>query len=129
MKNIVAALAALFFPSPYQVATEAGPVGDQLPVEQMADSTSHPYWTLPAWRVDQFRLLASCESHGQLDAVNRTGTFRGLLQFSRVTWESVGGSGDPAEATFEEQVWRGHVLQERSGWGQWPHCSVAVGLR
>ena len=57
------------------------------------------------------------------------GTFRGLLQFARTSWEGVGGTGDPAEASYEEQVWRGHLLQLEQGWGAWPVCSRKAGLR
>lgn len=45
------------------------------------------------------------------------------------TWRSVGGSGMPHEASRSEQIKRGKILQERSGWGQWPACSRKLGLR
>ncbi|MGY1591282.1 ubiquitin-like domain-containing protein [Geodermatophilus sp. SYSU D00708] len=66
--------------------------------------------------------LAKCESGGRPDAVSSTGTYRGLYQFSRATWAAVGGSGDPAAASAEEQTRRAQILYERSGAGQWPHC-------
>jgi resuscitation-promoting factor RpfB len=66
--------------------------------------------------------LAKCESGGRPDAVSSTGTYRGLYQFSRSTWAAVGGSGDPAAASAEEQTRRAQILYERSGAGQWPHC-------
>ncbi|MGY1639781.1 ubiquitin-like domain-containing protein [Geodermatophilus sp. SYSU D00703] len=66
--------------------------------------------------------LAQCESGGRVDAVSSTGTYRGLYQFSRSTWAAVGGSGDPAAASAEEQTRRAQILYERSGAGQWPHC-------
>ena len=46
----------------------------------------------------------------------------GLYQFSRETWASVGGSGDPAAASAAEQTRRAQMLYARSGAGQWPEC-------
>ena len=66
--------------------------------------------------------LAKCESGGRPNAVSGTGTYRGMYQFSRSTWNAVGGSGDPAAASAEEQTKRAQMLYARSGAGQWPHC-------
>jgi uncharacterized protein YabE (DUF348 family) len=63
--------------------------------------------------------LARCESGGRPDAVSASGTYRGLYQFSRQTWAGVGGSGDPAAASVEEQTMRAQMLYARSGAGQW----------
>jgi hypothetical protein len=66
--------------------------------------------------------LRDCESGGDYTAVSSDGLYRGAYQFSWSTWASVGGSGDPAEASPEEQDYRARVLYERSGRGQWPVC-------
>ena len=66
--------------------------------------------------------LAKCESGGRPNAVSGTGTYRGMYQFSTSTWASVGGSGDPAKASADEQTYRAQLLYKRSGAGQWPHC-------
>lgn len=66
--------------------------------------------------------LAQCESGGRPNAVSATGRYRGMYQFSQATWNSVGGAGDPAAASVEEQTHRAQVLYQRSGAGQWPHC-------
>ncbi|MBM7807371.1 putative ribosomally synthesized peptide with SipW-like signal peptide [Geodermatophilus bullaregiensis] len=63
--------------------------------------------------------LAQCESGGRPDALSSTGKYRGLYQFSRTTWESVGGVGDPAAASVAEQTLRAQMLYARSGAGQW----------
>jgi uncharacterized protein YabE (DUF348 family) len=63
--------------------------------------------------------LAQCESGGRPNAVSSTGKYRGLYQFSTSTWASVGGSGDPAAASAEEQTMRAQMLYNRSGAGQW----------
>ncbi len=66
--------------------------------------------------------LAACESGGRPDAVSSTGRYRGMYQFSQGTWNSVGGAGDPAAASADEQTYRAQLLYQRSGAGQWPHC-------
>lgn len=67
---------------------------------------------------DDFARLAQCESGGNPRAVNPAGYY-GLYQFSIPTWRSVGGTGNPADASVEEQTARAKALQARSGWGQW----------
>ncbi|SET46146.1 resuscitation-promoting factor [Geodermatophilus poikilotrophus] len=66
--------------------------------------------------------LAACESGGRPTAVSGTGKYRGMYQFSQGTWNAVGGSGDPAAASADEQTYRAQLLYQRSGAGQWPHC-------
>jgi resuscitation-promoting factor RpfB len=66
--------------------------------------------------------LAQCESGGRPNAVSGTGKYRGMYQFSQATWNAVGGSGDPAAASADEQTYRAQLLYQRSGAGQWPHC-------
>jgi uncharacterized protein YabE (DUF348 family) len=66
--------------------------------------------------------LARCESGGNPRAVNPTGKYRGLYQFSLSTWRSVGGQGDPIDNSAGEQTYRAKLLYNRSGAGQWPHC-------
>jgi uncharacterized protein YabE (DUF348 family) len=63
--------------------------------------------------------LAQCESGGRPDAVSASGKYRGMYQFSTATWAGVGGSGDPAAASVEEQTMRAQMLYARSGAGQW----------
>lgn len=70
-----------------------------------------------------WRGLAKCESGGNPQAVNPAGYY-GLFQFSLSTWASVGGSGNPVDASVAEQLHRARVLQARSGWGQWPVCGA-----
>jgi len=63
--------------------------------------------------------LAKCESGGNPRAVNPSGKYRGLYQFSMSTWAGVGGSGDPIDASPDEQTYRAQLLYQRSGAGQW----------
>jgi hypothetical protein len=66
--------------------------------------------------------IASCESGGDPTAVSADGAYHGLYQFDYGTWESVGGSGDPAAASPEEQTYRAALLYARSGSSPWPIC-------
>ncbi|WP_104525847.1 resuscitation-promoting factor [Blastococcus atacamensis] len=66
--------------------------------------------------------LARCESGGRPNAVSASGKYRGMYQFSQSTWNAVGGTGDPAAASADEQTYRAQLLYNRSGAGQWPHC-------
>ena len=66
--------------------------------------------------------IASCESGGDPTAVSSDGSYRGKYQFDFGTWESVGGSGDPAAAPEAEQDYRAALLYSRSGSSPWPVC-------
>ena len=66
--------------------------------------------------------IAQCESGGDPRAIGGGGAYRGLLQFDMGTWQSVGGQGDPVNASPAEQYKRGAILYARSGAGQWPVC-------
>lgn len=69
--------------------------------------------------------LAQCESGGNPTVVNPAGPYYGLYQFQQSTWESVGGTGLPSEASPDEQTMRAKMLYEAVGgnWqSQWPEC-------
>ena len=66
--------------------------------------------------------IAACESGGDPTAVSAGGTYRGLYQFDQATWESVGGTGDPAAASPAEQSMRAAILYSQSGSSPWPVC-------
>lgn len=72
--------------------------------------------------------IARCESGGNW-AINTGNGFYGGLQFTLGSWHGVGGEGYPNEASREEQIARGQMLQARQGWGAWPACSAKLGLR
>jgi LysM repeat protein len=71
--------------------------------------------------------LAACESGGNW-AINTGNGYYGGLQFSLSSWQAVGGSGLPSDASREEQIARGEQLRARQGWGAWPSCSAKLGL-
>ena len=66
--------------------------------------------------------IAACESGGDPEAVSSDGSYMGLFQFDQGTWESVGGTGLPTEASAEEQEYRAALLYSRSGSSPWPIC-------
>lgn len=66
--------------------------------------------------------IAACESGGDPSAVGGGGAYRGKYQMSPSTWASVGGDGDPSEASEAEQDRRATKLYARSGASSWPAC-------
>ncbi len=73
-------------------------------------------------KAEAWAKVRECESGGNYQAIGGGGLYRGAYQFSQATWESVGGTGDPAQASPEDQDYRARLLYERSGSGQWPYC-------
>jgi hypothetical protein len=81
--------------------------------------------SLPPVSVSERRTLAriaQCESGGNPRAVGGGGRYRGLFQFDYGTWAGVGGHGDPAAASVEEQYRRAAVLLRNRGRSPWPVC-------
>jgi peptidoglycan hydrolase-like protein with peptidoglycan-binding domain len=70
--------------------------------------------------------IAQCESGGDITAVSPSGQYRGKYQFSQETWESLGGTGDPAEAEESVQDTFAAQLYAERGLAPWPACSAAV---
>lgn len=71
--------------------------------------------------------LAECESGGDWGIDTGNG-YRGGLQFSQSTWEAYGGSGNPADASREQQIAVAENVLDGQGWGAWPACSSQLGL-
>ncbi len=72
--------------------------------------------------------LAMCESGGNW-SINTGNGYYGGLQFSLSSWRAVGGTGYPNQASREEQIARGQMLQSKQGWGAWPACTAKLGIR
>ena len=66
--------------------------------------------------------IASCESGGDPTIVSADGTYRGKYQFDYGTWESMGGTGDPAAAPEVEQDYRAALLYAQADSSPWPVC-------
>ena len=64
--------------------------------------------------------VAKCESNFNPRAVNQSNHAHfGLFQFKLQTWQNMGGSGNPVDASPKEQFERAKKLQAAAGWGQW----------
>ena len=64
--------------------------------------------------------IVKCESEFNPRAVNQQNRAHfGLFQFKLATWQSVGGKGNPIDASPQEQFKRAKILQEKAGWSQW----------
>ena len=87
------------------------------PVDRIIKVGIKPWPTTGAENLN-WKALAECESNGNPRAVNPNGHY-GLYQFSLSTWQTVGGTGNPSDASPEEQTYRAQVLYVRAGSGQW----------
>lgn len=67
--------------------------------------------------------IRSCESGGDY-SINTGNGFYGAYQFTLSTWQSVGGSGYPHEASPREQDERAARLYREAGASPWPVCGV-----
>jgi len=80
---------------------------------------SGQYGIAPAEKWEKLRL---CESTHDYQAISPSGLYRGAYQFDLPTWKTVGGTGDPALASPEEQDARARELYARRGPEPWPVC-------
>ena len=64
--------------------------------------------------------IAACESGGN-PATDTGNGFYGKYQFSLETWAAVGGSGNPAQASGEQDK-RAAILYAQAGSSPWPVC-------
>ena len=67
--------------------------------------------------------VAQCESGGAW-SINTGNGYYGGLQFSQSTWEANGGSGNPANASREEQIRVAENVLATQGPGAWPVCGA-----
>lgn len=70
--------------------------------------------------------IRSCESGGDY-SINTGNGYYGAYQFDLGTWESVGGSGLPSNASPAEQDMRALTLWRERGWSPWA-CAQLVSL-
>jgi len=88
-------------------------------------ASAHRWPDPPAWWLQ----AASCVHRYESPDWHQRGYFSGGLQFLDSTWHAVGGRGRAADATPEEQLYRGWLLYEQVGWSAWPNTSRLCGLR
>lgn len=70
--------------------------------------------------------IRRCESSGNYN-INTGNGYYGAYQFDQSTWESVGGSGRPNQASPGEQDYRALYLYRMRGWSPWV-CATLAGL-
>lgn len=115
--------------SSFEISTESAQVSYSYSAATITPSpspTPAPTST-PSSSSDVWDKLAMCESKGNW-SINTGNGYYGGLQFSEGAWRSVGGSGFAHEASRDEQIMRGKMLQEKRGWGPWGGCSKKLGL-
>jgi uncharacterized protein YabE (DUF348 family) len=107
--------------------TEKKLVSDQVtvkPVPKVVAVGTKPKPKPPAYATSpdglNWAALRKCESGGNYQS--RTPPFYGAYQFMLGTWASVGGTGNPADASPAEQDYRAQLLYKRSGRAPWPYC-------
>jgi LysM repeat protein len=109
-------------PTPVQTSQATAPQAVAYRAQAPASATNYAPSDGSVWDS-----IAACEAGGNW-AINTGNGFYGGLQFTLGSWNAVGGSGYPNEASREEQIARGQMLQARQGWGAWPACSAKLGL-
>ncbi len=67
---------------------------------------------------DHAYAIVMCESSGNATANTGNGYY-GMWQFDLATWQSVGGTGLPSDATVAEQMTRARLLYDARGWSPW----------
>ena len=103
---------------------EAEPDPKPKPEKQAEPAVPQPEnGTIEGVSVATLESIAACESGGDPTAVNAAGYY-GKYQFDEATWASVGGSGNPAEASEAEQDYRAALLYSRAGSSPWPVCGA-----
>jgi len=68
---------------------------------------------------EKWEKMRFCESSDNYQATSPTGKYRGAYQFDFPTWQTVGGTGDPAAAPAAEQDARARELYARRGHQPW----------
>jgi LysM repeat protein len=71
--------------------------------------------------------IAEHESGGNPTTDTGNGYY-GAFQFTLGSWQAAGGSGNPANASYAEQLSRAERLQSIVGWGAWPNTSRMCGV-
>lgn len=105
-----------------QTVAPAAPAAPAVPVSPPLVVTGDPLREVIAEyfpdQVDFAYSVVMCESAGNARAISRAGYY-GLWQFDLATWQSVGGTGLPSNASVEEQMARARALFDARGWQPW----------
>jgi hypothetical protein len=80
----------------------------------------------PASASPDWDAIAQCESGGNWATSTGNGYYGGL-QFTPGTWRANGGTGNPANASREEQIRVAENVLQSQGIGAWPVCGKRGG--
>jgi LysM repeat protein len=80
----------------------------------------------PAQASPDWDAIAQCESGGNWGISTGNGYYGGL-QFKMSTWRANGGTGNPANASREEQIRVAENVLKSQGIGAWPTCGKRGG--
>lgn len=116
------AQASLAAPVTGSPAPQAAAGGGATAAPQGADTAAQQAPASGSGNASGLQGVAQCESGGDPTAVSPDGQYRGKYQFDQQTWNSVGGSGDPAAAPEAEQDQRAAQLHAQRGSSPWPVC-------
>jgi hypothetical protein len=89
-------------------------------------ATAAPVGANASMRVELHRLRV-CES-GNNYRLHTGNGYYGAYQFSASTWQGMGLSGLPSDASPAQQDQAAQQLQAQRGWSPWPSCSAQLGL-
>jgi len=112
---------------PEQDSASPVPVAATVPAPVSNNIAAQPTQAPAVANVGVWNSLAQCESGGNWSIDTGNG-FYGGLQFTLSSWQAVGGTGYPNQASPGEQIMRAELLQQQQGWGAWPVCSTELGL-
>jgi hypothetical protein len=97
--------------------------------QRLVELTPITGWRADYWRKAQawaqtpkVRAVIDCESSNRVDAVSRTGKYRGLFQFDARTWASYGGLEIARRADLASRAAQNYVayrLFSGRGWAPW----------
>lgn len=76
----------------------------------------------PLLAYGELAAIRACEQGTAGYATNTGNGYYGAYQFSLATWASVGGTGNPANASPAEQDYRAQVMIDRGRRDEWPNC-------
>jgi hypothetical protein len=99
----------------------------QAAAQQAAQQQQAAAATAPSSLGGDFAALRQCESGGNYSDNTGNGYY-GAYQFSESTWQGMGYSGLPSDASPAQQDQVAEQLQAEQGWSPWPSCSAQLGL-
>ena len=104
-----------------QAAIAAAAAAAAAVAPQQSTSYSAPSYSGGGGAGGNLASIRACESGGNY-STNTGNGFYGAYQFDQQTWNSVGGSGNPANASPSEQDSRAQALIGQRGTSPWPNC-------